>query len=203
MLLKLRFLQPMDWKSPLVFPLCHSRSIRSRSTLLLVALKWCFYAAHAANIQSWYMEITFSVGERFYQLQNMLVITGKKMDFWSYGAELGPGGPFDSRTFCSYPGTFWFHPRTLFWLVTSSGHYTVYMYCVRVQYVLYTVYMLGVYTARAEGNQKIGQHNFRYLLRLVVIIVLISHLLWYYHRLSPICIMDIGLQKFKCWRMKA
>lgn len=147
MLLKLRFLQPMDWKSPLVFPLCHSRSIRSRSTLLLVALKWCFYAAHAANIQSWYMEITFSVGERFYQLQNMLVITGKKMDFWSYGAELGPGGPFDSRTFCSYPGTFWFHPRTLFWLVTSSGHYTVYMYCVRVQYV-HCIYARCLHRAR-------------------------------------------------------
>ena len=147
MLLKLRFLQPMDWKSPLVFPLCHSRSIRSRSTLLLVALKWCFYAAHAANIQSWYMEITFSVGERFYQLQNMLVITGEKMDFWSYGAELGPGGPFDSRTFCSYPGTFWFHPRTLFWLVTSSGHYTVYMYCVRVQYV-HCIYARCLHRAR-------------------------------------------------------
>ena len=147
MLLKLRFLQPMDWKSPLVFPLCHSRSIRSRSTLLLVALKWCFYAAHAANIQSWYMEITFSVGKRFYQLQNMLVITGKKMDFWSYGAELGPGGPFDSRTFCSYPGTFWFHPRTLFWLVTSSGHYTVYMYCVRVQYV-HCIYARCLHRAR-------------------------------------------------------
>ena len=147
MLLKLRFLQPMDWKSPLVFPLCHSRSIRSRSTLLLVALKWCFYAAHAANIQSWYMEITFSVGKRFYQLQKKVVITGKKMDFWSYGAELGPGGPFDSRTFCSYPGTFWFHPRTLFWLVTSSGHYTVYMYCVRVQYV-HCIYARCLHRAR-------------------------------------------------------
>ena len=149
MLLKLRFLQPMDWKSPLVFPLCHSRSIRSRSTLLLVALKWCFYAAHAANIQSWYMEITFSVGERFYQLQNMLVhvITGKINGFLNVWGRARARGTFWLENVLFLPGDVLVSPKN----VVLTGNQFGPLYCVHVlcTCTVCTLYICSVFTPRA------------------------------------------------------